>query len=148
LRTALIDVYPADVEEQGLPAALGELVQRANTGGLEARLDVPADLQAPSHAAGLLYRVAQEALRNTIAHAAARHVSVTAGVDHHGYWLEMRDDGSGFDPEESAPYGHFGLRVARDMLADAGGRLTVDTAPGRGVVVRAELPAGDGESDT
>lgn len=140
LRATLIDVYPADVDERGLAAALGDLVQRASANGLEARLDVPADLGAPTHAAGLLYRVAQESLRNTIAHAGARHVLVSAGNGNGGLWLEVRDDGKGFDTGDAVPDGHFGLRVVRDMVADAGGRLSVQSARGKGSVVRAELP--------
>jgi signal transduction histidine kinase len=89
----------------------------------------------------MLFRVAQEALRNAAAHAQARHVSVSAGENGVCCWLEVADDGHGFDTEARTPSGHIGLRALRDLLADSGGRLTVRSTPGMGTVVRAELPA-------
>jgi two-component system, NarL family, sensor kinase len=140
LRTLLMDFYPADLEARGLAAALGDLVALAGTRGVEAELDMSPDLRPPAPVAGLLFRVAQEALRNAAAHARARRVRVSAGADAECYWLEVRDDGDGFDPDRPAPEGHIGLRVLRDLLADADGRLSVSSTPGEGSVVRAELP--------
>jgi two-component system NarL family sensor kinase len=141
LRTLLMDFYPADLASRGLPAALGDLVALARTRGMAAELDVAADLRAPTAAAGLLFRVAQEATPNAVTHARAGRVSIHAGEDARGYWLEVRDDGEGFDAGASAQEGHIGLRAARELMADAGGRLDVRSAPGEGTVVRAELPA-------
>jgi signal transduction histidine kinase len=77
-----------------------------------------------------------------VAHSRARRVWVRAGGDEKGYWIEVRDDGEGFDPSEPAPDGHLGLRALRDLLADAGGRLMVHSRPGEGSLVRGELPLG------
>jgi signal transduction histidine kinase len=140
LRTLLMDFYPADLEARGLAAALGDLAALAETRGVIADLDVSPDLHVSGPAAGLLFRVAQEALRNAVAHAQASRVSVSAGADGERYWLEVSDDGRGFDTERAAPQGHIGLRVIHDLLTDAGGRLSVHSAPGEGCVVRAELP--------
>ncbi|MEA2317735.1 MAG: two-component system, NarL family, sensor kinase [Solirubrobacteraceae bacterium] len=144
LRTLLSDFYPADLEARGLPAALGDLVAVANTSGVVAELEVPPDLRPPAPAAGLLYRVAQEALRNATTHARAGRVIVAAGTgpDRERYWLEVRDDGEGFDTEQTPPVGHIGLRAVRDLVVDAGGGLSVRSKPGEGCVVRAELPGG------
>src|SRR4051794_939968 len=140
LRTLLMDFYPADLASRGLPAALGDLVALARTRGMAVELDVPADLRPPTAAAGLLFRMAQEAMRNAVTHAYAGRVSIHAGEDARGYWLEVRDDGDGFDPGAAAQDGHIGLRAARELMADAGGRLDVRSAPHEGTVVRAELP--------
>jgi two-component system, NarL family, sensor kinase len=140
LRTLLMDFYPADLAARGLAAALGDLVALARTRGLEAELDVPPDLRPPISAAGMLFRVAQEAMRNAVTHAHASKVSIHAGEDGRGYWLEVRDDGQGFDAGEPARDGHIGLRAARELMADAGGRLEVRSAADNGSVVRAELP--------
>jgi two-component system, NarL family, sensor kinase len=140
LRTLLMDFYPADLAARGLAAALGDLVALARTRGLDARLDVDPSLRPPIAAAGVLFLVAQEAMRNAVAHARARQVSIGAGENDSGYWLEVRDDGTGFDPDAPAADGHIGLRAARELMADAGGRLVVKSAPGQGSVVRAELP--------
>jgi signal transduction histidine kinase len=54
--------------------------------------------------------------------------------------LEVRDDGGGFDPA-AVSRGHFGLRSMRGRVTDLGGRLEVTSAPGRGTVLRAEVPS-------
>jgi signal transduction histidine kinase len=140
LRTLLIDFYPADLEARGFAAALGDLVTLARTRGLVAELDVPPELQAPVAAEGLLFRVAQEALRNAAAHSHGARVCVSAGADGARYWLSVSDDGDGFDPTGPGPAGHIGLRVVRDLVGDAGGRLSIESIPGQGTIVRAELP--------
>jgi signal transduction histidine kinase len=59
--------------------------------------------------------------------------------------VAIRDDGPGFDPEEVLSAG--GLSGMRERVQLAGGTLTVDAAPGQGVVVTAELPLPDGNED-
>jgi len=54
--------------------------------------------------------------------------------------LAVRDDGVGFDPESTVEAGHYGLRLVQETVADAGGRLTVDSAPGHGTSVQGYLP--------
>jgi signal transduction histidine kinase len=140
LRTLLMDLYPADLEARGLPAALHDLVELTESRGLLAELRVSPGFWTPTPAGGLLYRVAQEAVRNATAHAHARRVAISVGDDGGVYWIEVSDDGEGFDIDGGAPEGHFGIRAVRDLLADAGGRLSVQSTPGQGSVVRAELP--------
>jgi signal transduction histidine kinase len=53
--------------------------------------------------------------------------------------LTVQDDGAGFDPERAD--GGFGLLGMRERVELVDGRLAVDSAPERGTVVRAELPA-------
>jgi signal transduction histidine kinase len=54
--------------------------------------------------------------------------------------IEVSDDGCGFDPA-AVGREHFGLRSMRGRAADLGGRLEVTSAPGRGTVLRVEVPA-------
>jgi signal transduction histidine kinase len=142
LRTLLIDFYPADLGERGFPSALRDLVALAGTRGLDVQLSVASDLRVDLGTEGLLYRVAQEALRNVTGHARASHAFVSAGADRFSAWVEIRDDGRGFDPQASPESGHIGLRALRDLVKDARGRLSVQSSPGEGTVVRAELPLG------
>ena len=140
LRTLLIDFYPADLESRGLAAALGDLVALARADGLVGELWVPRDFKAPPEQEGILFRFAQEALRNVQAHARASRVSVSVRADADTVWLEVRDDGRGFDPDAPAGDGHIGLRVLHDLLADVGGRVVVESRPGAGTLVRAAMP--------
>ena len=54
--------------------------------------------------------------------------------------LEVRDDGIGFDPANSAKEGHLGLRLVQETVADVGGRLTLTSSPGNGAHVECSLP--------
>ena len=92
-----------------------------------------------------LYRVAQEALSNARRHAAGREVAVGLAARERGGapWLrlEVRDAGPGFDPAAVVAPGHLGLAGMRDRVAMLGGVVTVDSRPGAGTTVAAEVPA-------
>src|SRR5262249_50074839 len=106
--------------------------------------DVSPDLAFPAETESVLYRVAQEALRNVAKHARARHVRVRAGRGAGRAVLSVEDDGLGFSTAAAAgsvPAGDFGLRIRHDLARDAGGRLTVDSALHAGTRIRLEVPA-------
>jgi PAS domain S-box-containing protein len=114
------------------------------------------DLRLTLHAPGLerqrlepeleiaLFRVYQEALSNAIKHARARTVDVRLQREGSEIVLAIRDDGVGFEPnpEHAASGGPPGLGLAgmRERVAALGGRLEVDSGPGRGTTVTASLP--------
>jgi signal transduction histidine kinase len=84
----------------------------------------------------LVWRVAQEAVRNAVRHSGARHLRVAVAQDGAGRLrLEVTDDGAGFDPGTGLPSSGFGLRGLASLVADAGGRLDVTSAPGQGTTV-------------
>jgi signal transduction histidine kinase len=145
LRSALVDIYPPDLVESGLSSALANLAEDASNSGLDVTLNVaglPGGL--PDRIAGLLYRAVREILRNVTLHAAATSATVRAGGDAATVWVEVTDDGSGFDPhilEARAAMGHFGLKGLQGLVHDAAGTMTIDSAPGRGTTVRVEVPA-------
>jgi two-component system, NarL family, sensor kinase len=141
LRSMLIEVYPPNLAALGLPAALRDLVDQVVARGLDVDLEIDDDLSASPGAEVLLFRTVQEGLRNVATHAAAENVSVCVARDGNEAWAEVSDDGCGFDPDEEAVEGHFGLRALSDLLGDAGGRLRVWSAPGEGTILRAEVPA-------
>jgi signal transduction histidine kinase len=141
LRTLLVEVYPPDLAAVGLGRALEDLTTAARLRGLEAELAVADDLAASPEASILLFRAAQEGVRNAVTHSGARRLEVQAAAGGGHVWLEVRDDGVGFDETTVAGNGHFGLRALADMLEDAAGHLDVRTAPGQGTVLRAEVPA-------
>lgn len=87
-----------------------------------------------------LYRAAQEALTNIGKYAQCRDVQVT--LQRVGPWvrLTVRDDGRGFVLAEVG-HGHHGLLGMRVRLESHAGRLLVDSAPGRGSTIIAEVPA-------
>lgn len=144
LRSTLVDIYPPDLAELGLPAALRDLAGDASTNGLDVRVNAP-DLprSLPRPVAALLYRAAREALRNVERHAGASGAIVSAGAGRSSAWVSIVDDGAGFDPDildARAAEGHLGLRGLQGVVRDAGGLLRVESQPGRGTTVFVEVP--------
>jgi two-component system, NarL family, sensor kinase len=144
LRSLLVEIYPPNLDEEGLEAALTDLLARANGRDIRTTLDATGlERNLTSEAAALLYRVAQEALRNVVAHGQASAVTVRLATTDDSAVLDVIDNGVGFDPAQAAAVvktGHFGLRALADRVSDAGGQLDVDSAPGAGTRIHAEVP--------
>jgi two-component system, NarL family, sensor kinase len=142
LRSLLVEIYPPNLYEEGLEAALGDLTARLEQRGIETSLVVQAPLDKfDLDATRLIYRAAQEALRNVVAHAGASRVDVSVtGADGTAV-LEVSDDGRGLDtahmPERE---GHFGLRALAGLAATMGASLSIDSTPGKGTTLCLEVP--------
>src|SRR4051812_1677466 len=143
LRSLLVDIYPPDLHRAGLAAALSDLVAPLESRGVHARVELPPGLRLEPDAEALMFRTAQEALRNVMAHSDAGHVDVSVILENSHAGLTIADDGRGFTPaaaDAAREDGHLGLRVLADMARDAGGRLDIDSEPGRGTRVLLEVP--------
>lgn len=144
LRAVVIEMRPAALEEDGLVAALRSEVQvlgRAHPARVEFVSCRPRALPAAQEEAVL--RVAQEALHNALRHAAATAVTVRLEGRAKGAVLTVTDDGRGFDPSVVRRAGrHLGLVSMRDRAGGVGGRLTVESEPGKGTVIEMEVPGG------
>jgi len=139
LRSAIVGVYPPNLEASGLGPALEDLTSRLRHEGLAVSLDVSDPAGYGSVVDQLLYRVCQEALRNVEKHAGASEVFVSVGRDDGSAVLTVTDDGRGI-PAEAAGEGHMGLQIVDDLVRDAGGTLAVAPGPSGGTVVRVEVP--------
>ncbi|HYN87141.1 MAG TPA: sensor histidine kinase, partial [Ardenticatenaceae bacterium] len=146
MRALIFELRPESLESEGLVAALGK---QAASIQARHRIDVvtelPAEPELPLETKEVLYRIAQEAMHNTVKHAQARqiHLSLTPTVD--GVLLEVRDDGVGFDPNGAFP-GHLGLKSMRERVARLGGSFSSESAPGTGTTVQARVPMRGNES--
>ncbi len=87
-----------------------------------------------------IYRVAMEALRNAARHSKAESISITVSMmDTPFPWtLEVRDDGVGFDPNQT-PKGHFGLAGMKTRAELIGAQLEIRSARNEGTLVRFSL---------
>jgi signal transduction histidine kinase len=90
-----------------------------------------------------VYRIAQEALHNTVRHARAAKVRIRLYPGSGHTTVEVEDDGLGFDAGSDFP-GHLGLRSMRERAARLGGTLEVLSVPGSGTTVRARIPLDPG----
>jgi len=132
-------LHPSIVDDLGLIAAL-----RAECSRTERDSDLRVDVHvgdvpervAPDVAL-CLFRVAQEALRNVVRHARAKSVDVSLERVGDSLHLVARDDGNGFAQRRR---GGLGIASMRERVRQFGGRLSVDSAPGRGTRVSAWVP--------
>ena len=140
MRALIFELRPESLEREGLVAALekqatalqarhGIRVEAAFDGEPEASLEVKE----------ALYRVAQEALHNTVKHARAANVKLKLEERPEGFTLEVSDDGTGFDAQDDFP-GHLGLKSMRERASRLGGTLEVASEPGLGVSILARVP--------
>jgi two-component system, NarL family, sensor kinase len=143
LRTLVAELTPPTVYEVGLAGALEELVASVDAGGVvRAELDVQRGFTAQPDIAALLFRAAQEALRNVVKHAHAERVLVRLEREGRVVRVVVRDDGRGF-PALSTTNGsghHFGLRLLAETAREVGGRMNVSSEPGQGTTFVFELP--------
>ncbi|HEX6844035.1 MAG TPA: ATP-binding protein [Actinomycetota bacterium] len=145
LRTAIVGIYPPNLETAGLGPALSDLTARLPQEGLQVTLEVADPAGYGQRVDDLLYRACREAIRNVERHAGASAVAIHVRRDGGRAVLEVADDGRGIDVRATAPPpdddgGHFGLRIVGDLVDDVGGRLVVSPGPERGTVVRVEVP--------
>ena len=144
LRSLLVEIYPPNLHEEGLEFALGDLLGGVSNRGIAVKLDVDlGKAELSPDTVGLMYRSAQEALRNVVSHSGASRVRLAVKVSGNVARVVIDDDGRGFTPgqiEQKTSDGHFGLRSLAGLVADAGGKLSVLSAPGAGTRVEVQLP--------
>ena len=127
-----------------LPAALAALAADADAAHppsvtFEATPARPGKI-SPAVEVGL-YRIAQEALQNALHHAVASRVMLRLEVAPGGVRLMVEDDGRGFAIEDAAA-GRFGLLGMRERARLLGGSLQIESEPGAGTRITAEVPHG------
>jgi signal transduction histidine kinase len=145
MRTLIFDLRGEAIDE-GLVAALAKHGARLrDSSGLTIDVQGPARLALAPDVETHLYGIGCEAMANAVKHAAARTVWIRVEAPADRVFLEVSDDGRGFD--RTAPHpGHFGLDSMRSRATEIGGHLTIESAAGKGTVVRVEVLAKAGES--
>jgi signal transduction histidine kinase len=136
LRSLLVEIHPPELTAAGLGAALEDLTSSAASAGITTSVSVSGVDGAADHVVTLVWRVAQEAIRNALRHADASTLDVEVRGDERQVHLVVRDDGVGFDPEQPRRDGSYGLRGLKSLVEDGGGRMEVTSAPDAGTTVR------------
>ena len=140
VRELLQRLRPAQLDELGLVAALQALCEgwELRSGLACVFLHEGLDEALPEPVEVAIYRIAQEALTNTLRHARASTFRLRVVRQGTRLRLEAGDDGCGMDP--AAPRRGLGLLGAAERAAALGGQLRLDSAPGRGLRLLLELP--------
>jgi signal transduction histidine kinase len=142
MRRMLFDLSPPILDEEGIGPALEYFLEHSP---VSYRWIVQDDLEVrPSTQTRLiLYRTAQEALTNARKHAEATIVRITLQDRDGGVWMEIEDDGVGFEPQQAivAAPGHLGLAAIRERAEMAGGWCSLQSLPGAGTCLQLWLPS-------
>jgi two-component system NarL family sensor kinase len=144
-RAAIAGLRPPVLDDLGLPAALATLAReaRGRQPGLDIAVTVAGEIDTPlpDHVQTALYRIAQEAVGNMLAHARAACADIVLEHEPGRVTLTVSDDGIGFvrAPRPDS----YGLRNMAERAELLGGRTTVTSRPSDGTVVRTVLPLPD-----
>jgi signal transduction histidine kinase len=141
------ELRPAMLDDLGLIPALHSFMKSFTArSGIHAHLTAFAGVEQlePARRA-VLFRVAQEALTNVARHAKASRVAVSLRKLPHGIGMTIKDDGKSFSVQRllhSNSGKHLGLLGMRERLEMVGGTFLIESAPGEGTTVTAQIPLG------
>jgi signal transduction histidine kinase len=151
-RRAIQALRAAPLEDLGFNLALRNLASSmAERHNLSCEVNIADDLPdlkpETEHA---LYRVLEEALRNTVKHAQAVHVIINLRKLDHKIVMTIKDDGQGFNPvyltNGNGKNNHFGLRGMREYADSISANLKIESQSGEGTSITISLEAEDGAS--
>jgi signal transduction histidine kinase len=149
LREMIGELRPAGLEDFGIGSVLESFVHKlqrqAGIAGPQIEADIEQnDCELSEPVRICLFRVSQEALRNTLKHAGARHIQLHLYHTEGEVVLEIHDDGCGFTvPErlsELTQSNHYGLIGIAERVAWVNGRLEIRSRPGQGTNILVWIP--------
>lgn len=140
MRALIFDLRPDALETEGLIPAL---TKQANSIRTRHGIDVQVEFCDEPNVAGRvkeeIYRITREALHNAVKHARATKIAIEARCDSDEFFIEVRDNGIGFDIQDSFP-GHLGLRSMWERANRLGAELSIISAPQQGTRIGLHLP--------
>jgi signal transduction histidine kinase len=139
-RRALKSLRASPLEDMGLLLALRQMAtETAERANFVLDLSLPQTLPVLTPTVEqCIYRVAQEAINNVAHHANARNLLLHLTCND-GVLLEVRDDGIGFNPQQTRTPGHFGLPGMQERAALVGSLLTITSQPGQGTTIQLHI---------
>ena len=141
MQVLISELRPKKVAEGGLAAALRRhLAERHLPENLAVSLEVEGEQPLEPLEEQGLFRIAQEALNNIVKHAQASKANIRLHLAE-PFWIEIQDEGQGFDLQQARDSGRVGLVSMHERAAEIGWNLQVITSPGAGTRVRVERPA-------
>jgi len=138
-RRIVEDLRPSSLSHLGLVASLEILTREfADRSGIEIKTAL-APVELGGSAQLTVYRLVQESLTNMSKYAKATHANIMLRNNDDHVIIEVSDDGQGFDTDKVAATSH-GLAGMRHRVEAAGGQLFIESSPGKGTHIRANLP--------
>jgi signal transduction histidine kinase len=127
-RSLLVELYPPNLRSTGLANAVTDLGAKVSARGIQVTTEIEDDGTLSDVDQAVVYRVAQEALRNVVKHSGATHARIRVVAARGGCELIVEDDGVGIDDGaelDGRADGHLGLTVVGDLARDAGASLEI-----------------------
>jgi two-component system, NarL family, sensor kinase len=141
LRSLLVEIHPPGLSAESLPSALEDLIAPAGQHKITATVRV-GDTDGISDAVvALIWRVAQEGVRNALRHAQASRLDVSVDQADGIATLVIADDGIGISQAPTDDRIRYGLQGLRTLVSDSGGELVVDSGPNEGTTVTLRIRA-------
>ncbi|MHB9034959.1 MAG: GAF domain-containing sensor histidine kinase [Anaerolineae bacterium] len=142
IRLLIFELHPPILEGKGLAAALQVRLSAVEArAGLLTDLRVEGSRRLPLAVEEELYRIALEALNNVVKHARAQHVTITLNFNESRVYLEIADDGTGYDLLIAKGSGGMGLRGMEERAQRINAKLEVASTPGQGTIIKLEVLA-------
>ena len=141
MRLLILELRPPALEQEGLVGALQKRLDAVEQRvGISARVVMEDFIEFPAPVEEELYRIAQEALNNSLKHAKATKVTVRIFKEEDKVVLEVNDDGVGFEPRSAEGQGGMGLSNMNERAKRAGGSLSIKSELGNGTTVQVFIP--------
>jgi signal transduction histidine kinase len=133
MRLLMFDLRPAALEEEGLLGALQKRLDSVEQrSGVKSELNVSGDVKLSPVMEEGLYRIAQEALNNSLKYSSAQKVMIEINFVDETIEMKVSDDGIGFDAESILEKGGIGMTNMQERAAKLGGSLEISSTPGKG----------------
>jgi PAS domain S-box-containing protein len=144
MRLLVYELRPLALEQAGLADALQNRLDAVEKrAGVQAQLRVELNVELPAEVENTLYRVAQEALNNSLKHAEANKVVVSLRSSRKQVEMEVVDNGRGFEVEAPRDQGGLGLVSIRERVEALGGTWSISSRPGGGTRVLVHVALND-----
>jgi signal transduction histidine kinase len=146
LHRLAVNLRPASLDHLGLVTTVMQFIHEFTR-----QYSIPVDFETvgmegvrlPIEVETAIFRIIQESLTNVVSHAHASRVDVLLNRHNHGLVMIVEDDGVGFLPGSPGLESHLGLFGMRERVAMLGGSLVIESSPGKGTTVKAEVPCHD-----
>ncbi len=141
MRLLVFELRPPALQKKGLAGALqARLAAVEGRAGVKAEFLTAGPVSLPGTIEKALYGIAKESLNNILKHSEATRISVELRQSESSAFLEISDNGLGFDTAVARQRGGLGLLGLEERAAAIGGLLFIDSHPGSGTLIRVEVP--------
>jgi PAS domain S-box-containing protein len=145
MRALIFELRPESLKNEGLVNAINKQAAALRARhGIEVDLSLCEEPDISMDEKEAIYRITLEAIQNALKHARCSHINVDMRSDLAGLYLQVKDNGIGFDPAKNYP-GHLGLQSMRERAANISAELTITSEIALGTCIQVLIPAKEPE---